>query len=145
MSTTNVTEGNELRIVIGVDGSECAGRALDFAAHEAARWGALLHVVSTYQMPATTGTVVVSLEPFEEAALAVVRAAVARVHELEPGVVVKGEHVFGAAGPVLVHESQGASLLVVGTRGHGGLTSLVMGSVSEYVVHHSCSPVTIVR
>jgi nucleotide-binding universal stress UspA family protein len=134
----------ELRIVVGVDGSECAERALQFAAHEASRWGALLHVVSAYEIPPNAGWVTVPLEPFAEAARASVDSAVARVHELEPAVVTKGEPAHGFAGNVLVAASQGASLLVVGTRGRGEVRSLVLGSVSEHCVHHALCPVTIV-
>jgi hypothetical protein len=89
----------ELRIVVGVDGSECSDRALEFAAHEAARWGALLHVVGTYEIPSNSGWLVVPLGPFEEAAAANVSSALARVHELEPAVVTKGEHVYGFGQP----------------------------------------------
>jgi nucleotide-binding universal stress UspA family protein len=136
----------ELRIVVGVDGSRCADRAVEFAAHEAARWGALLHVVSAYEVSPNAGWVVVPLEPFEENAVASVRTALSRIHELEPGVVTKGEHIHGFAGNVLVEVSQGASLLIVGSRGRGEVASLVLGSVSEHCLHHveSC-PVTIVR
>jgi nucleotide-binding universal stress UspA family protein len=135
----------ELRIVVGVDGSECANRALDFAAHEAARWGSLLHVVAAYEIPPNAGWLVVPLDPFEETAAANVSAALARVHALEPGVVTKGEHVHGFAGNVLVEESKGASLLVVGSRGRGEMASFVLGSVSEHCVHHAQDcPITVV-
>jgi nucleotide-binding universal stress UspA family protein len=144
-NTDDSANGGELRIVVGVDGSECSDRALEFAAHEAARWGALLHVVSAYEIPPNAGWVVVPLEPFEEGAAASVKDALARVQELEPGVVAKGEHVHGFAGTVLIEESHGASLLVVGTRGRGEMASLVLGSVSEHCVHHAAGcPITVV-
>jgi nucleotide-binding universal stress UspA family protein len=144
-NTAEIHHGEgELRIVVGVDGSECAERALEFAAHEASRWGALLHVVSAYEIPPDAGWVVVPMEPFVEAALASVDSAVTRAHELEPAVVTKGEHTHGFAGKVLVAASRGASLLVVGSRGRGEFRSLVLGSVSEHCVHHASCPVTIV-
>ena len=43
----------------------------------------------------------------------------------------------GAAGPVLVEAAQGASLLVVGNKGHSGLAEVVLGSVSRHVTHHT--------
>jgi len=136
----------ELRIVVGVDGSDCAEQAVEFAAHEAARWGALLHVVSAYEVSPNAGWVVIPLEPYEENAASSVRTALSRIHELEPAVVTKGEHIHGFAGNVLVEASKGASLLVVGSRGRGELASLILGSVSEHCLHHvnEC-PVTIVR
>jgi nucleotide-binding universal stress UspA family protein len=146
-ATTSDTAGDqgELRIVVGVDGSPCAGRALEFAAHEAARWGALLHIVAAYEIPPSASWIVVPLEPLQEGAADSVSEALARVHELEPGVVTKGEHVYGFAGSVLVDRSAGASLLVVGTRGHGEVASLVLGSVSAHCVHHAGGcPVTVV-
>jgi nucleotide-binding universal stress UspA family protein len=136
----------ELRIVVGVDGSECADLAVEFAAHEAARWGALLHIVGAYEMAPDAGWVVVPLEPFEENAAASVRAAISQVLELEPGVVTKGETVHGVPGHVLVNVSQGASMLVIGSRGRGEVASLILGSVSEHCLHHvKCCPITIVR
>jgi nucleotide-binding universal stress UspA family protein len=139
-------DAGEFRIVVGVDGSRHTDRAVEFAAHEAARWGALLHVVSAYEVASNGGWVVPPLEPFEENAKASVRTAVSRVHELEPGVVTKGEHIRGFAGNVLIEVSAGASLLIVGSRGRGEIASLVLGSVSEHCLHHveSC-PITIVR
>jgi len=136
----------ELRIVVGVDGSEYADQAVVFAAHEAARWGALLHVVSAYEVDPNASWVVVPLEPYEESAALRVRAALSRIHQLEPGVVTKGEHIHGSAGNVLVGASKGASLLVVGNRGRGEVASLILGSVSEHCLHHvdEC-PITIVK
>ena len=140
------TQTGELRIVVGVDGSECGDQAVDFAAHEAARWGAILHVVSAYEVEPNAGWVVVPLEPYEENALASVNAALSRIHELEPDVVTKGEHIHGFAGNVLVEASKGASLLIVGSRGRGEVASLILGSVSEHCLHHANDcPVTIVR
>ncbi len=67
------------------------------------------------------------------------------VHDLEPSVGTKGEQRHGFAGHVLVEISHGAALLVVGTRGRSELTDLLIGSVSEYCVHHASCPTVIVR
>jgi nucleotide-binding universal stress UspA family protein len=143
---SNPTQG-ETRVVVGVDGSTCSRHALDFAITEATRWGALLHVISAYEIPPTAGEggIVVPLGPFEEAAAADLSEALGWVHEVAPDLVVKGEIEHGAAGHVLVQASQGAGLVVVGSRGRGEMVALVLGSVSEHCAHHAHCPVTIVR
>ena len=136
---------DELRIVVGVDASECATHALEFAAKEAARWGALLHVVGAYQEMPAGGGLVVPVALFRESAAIVVARAVRRALEIEPTLVVKGEEVFDTPGRALVRISADASALVVGTRGHGELTGVLLGSVSEYVVHHATCTTIVVR
>ena len=140
-----IQDPDELRIVVGVDTSECGTRALEFAAREAARWGALLHVVGAYQEMPAGGALVVPAALFHESAAIVVAPAVRHAQEIEPTLVVKSEEVLDAPGPALVRMSVGASALVVGTRGCGELTGLVLGSVSEYVVHHATCTTIVVR
>jgi nucleotide-binding universal stress UspA family protein len=141
--TTHISD--ELRIVVGVDESECAIRAVEFAAREAARWGALLHVVSVYrEMPAEGGSVV-PVGLFHDEASVVVARAVRHAKKIEPALVVKGEAVLDTPGKALTRLSKGASALVVGTRGRRKLTGLVLGSVSEYVLHHASCTTIVVR
>ena len=135
----------ELRIVVGVDGSACATRAVEYAVEEAARWGALLHVVSAYHEVPAQGGSVVPLGLFQESAEAIVSEALYLAEEFEPSVVVKGEAVLDAPGRALARLSKGASALVVGTRGHNELTGLLLGSVSEYVLHHATCTTIVVR
>ena len=49
------------------------------------------------------------------------------------------------AAQVLVDEADGADLLVVGSRGHGGFAGLLLGSVSQQCAHHAPCPVVIIR
>ncbi len=142
--TTTESTG-ELRVVVGVDGSPCAERALLLAAYEAGLRGALLHVVSAYEIPPSAGWVVVPLGPFEESAAAIVSESLTKVHEHYPELVTKGEHRHGFAGAVLVKAAKGATLLVVGSRGHSELTDLLIGSVSEHCVHHVTCPTLVVH
>jgi nucleotide-binding universal stress UspA family protein len=53
--------------------------------------------------------------------------------------------VEGFAAQVLVAASEGAELLVVGSRGYGGFADALLGSVSTYCVHHAHGPVTVIR
>jgi nucleotide-binding universal stress UspA family protein len=144
-TTAPLETAGELRVVVGVDGSPCAERALILAAYEAAMRGALLHIVSAYEIPASSGWVVIPLDPFEESAAAFVNQALAVVHQRYPELVAKGEHCYGFAGTVLVGAAEGASLLVVGSRGHSEFTDLFLGSVSEHCAHHALCPTVIVH
>ncbi len=135
----------ELRIVVGTDGSACAIRAVEFAVREAARWGALLHVVTAYhEQPAGAG-LVLPLGLFQGSAEAVVSEGLRRAEEVDPTVVLKGEAVVGTAGVALATLSEGAVALVVGTRGHNELSGLFLGSVSQYVLHHATCTTIVVR
>lgn len=135
-------------IVVGVDGSEGASAALEFAAREAALRGARLRIVGAWEIPPAVLASVVAgrefYEGFKENAVAIVREAVARVAELQPSVECEARVVEGQAGNVLLDEAHGAELLVVGNRGHGGFRGLLLGSVSRQVVQHARSPVVVV-
>ena len=51
----------------------------------------------------------------------------------------------GNAARILLETAEDADLLVVGSRGHGGFTEALLGSVSQHCVHHALCPVVIVR
>jgi nucleotide-binding universal stress UspA family protein len=136
-------------IVAGIDGSEAAGRALDFAIEEALLRDSDLRIVCAWHVPSqlfTTGVASASLEfgAFEESmrssAEQQVAAAVAGRAGLRHDLVVRQ----GNAAVVLLEESERAELLVVGSRGHGGFTSLLLGSVSQQCAAHAVCPVAIV-
>lgn len=133
--------GDPHRIVVGVDGSEPATTALEWAARQAARTGAELEVVTTF------GPEYVFVTPEEEqqAGDEVLGAATARVADLIPAAKVTTKARRGWADQVLVDESAGAELLVVGTRGLGGFRGLALGSVGRKCVHRSRVPIVVVR
>ncbi len=133
----------ELRIVVGVDGSDCSKRALDYAAHEAIRAGAALQIVGVYNVPVEGSWVGPGM--LHEDAITVVEESLGRVEEIEPDLVTKGEVTLGVPGPALADAARGALALVVGTRGHGHMAGIILGSVSEYVLHHATCTTTIVR
>jgi nucleotide-binding universal stress UspA family protein len=144
---TSRNSGGEARIVVGVDGTGCGRRALEFAMDQATRSGAILHVVSIYEIPASAGAgwAGVTDQLFENEAASVLDEALDQVKRMAPALVVKGQIDRGSPGSKLVEVSRDASLLVVGCRGRNELTSLLLGSVSEYCAHHARCPVTIVH
>jgi nucleotide-binding universal stress UspA family protein len=139
-------------IVVGVDGSACARAALEFAAHEAALRKGRLRVVSAWDIaPAVysggfaPGLDQETIDAFRESAETVVRDALTDVKRLEPALESEGQTREGQAAEVLLDEARGAALIVVGNRGRGGFASLLLGSVSQHVVHHAPCPVLVVR
>jgi len=138
------------RIVVGVDGSPGAGAALEWAYAEARLRAVGVYAVCAYDEPWG----IASLGMSSAAAVAELRTALAVGAEraLEAaeaaapeGVGVTGEAIRGAAGPALVSASDGSALLVVGSRGRGGFTSLLLGSVSQYCAANARGVVLVVR
>lgn len=134
-------------IVAGVDGSEQALRAVEWAAREAVRRKAPLRIVSVSAMPsrmrpygAAPATVADTLHKISAQVLA---EALTRVREVAPGLPVDAELVAGAPAPALTSCCAGASMLVVGARGAGGFRAMVLGSVSRYVAMHAPCPVVV--
>jgi nucleotide-binding universal stress UspA family protein len=139
----------ELPVVVGVDGSPAAERALQYAAWEAQRRHAPLTLVFGYQTMAVYGPGLVYADTDVELrtwASGMISDAADRIRQSYPALV-KVDHKFVAGSPagVLIGESEHASLVVVGSRGRGGFAGLALGSVSSQVATHSAAPVVIVR
>ncbi len=139
-------------IVVGVDGSEHARAALEFAVDEAALRGARLRIVAAWDLaPAVysggfaPGFDQETVDAFRETAETVVREALAEAKRLQPALEAEGHTHEGQAAEVLLEEARDALLLVVGNRGRGGFASLLLGSVSQQLVLHSPCPVLVVR
>jgi nucleotide-binding universal stress UspA family protein len=138
-------------IVVGVDGSAHAARALAWAIDEASRRDARLRVVAAWHVPLGAyglGGLVPPVgaavdDSFREVAegVAAVAAETARAAGAEAEVRV----AQGQAADVLIDAAADADLLVVGSRGHGGFAGLMLGSVSTQCAHHARCPVVIVR
>jgi nucleotide-binding universal stress UspA family protein len=133
-------------IVVGVDGSENGRRALEWALDEAALRSATLVLVHGIDLglsvaePYGGGYMLDQLQQSGQAALAEA-AALASAR----GVPTETRMETGSAAYSLIDASQGAALLVVGSRGHGGFVGLLLGSVSAACVHHAHCPVVVVR
>ena len=136
--------------MVGVDGSEVAKEALQYALHEAKLRGTRVRAVHAWMpstmMPATGPGMVppMDIEPYREAAEQLLRTTVAAVagEQADKVELVVSE---SPAGPALIDNAHDAELIVVGRRGRGAVKSLVLGSVSSYVLLHSTCPVLVVQ
>ncbi|MFJ3306694.1 universal stress protein [Streptomyces sp. NPDC086549] len=127
--------------VVGVDGSARSGAALDLAFEEAALHGAALRALYAWQ-PGPLGIFDEHTE--QQECRRVLSEAVAGRTERYPEVELHHELVIGHPVQVLTEQSSHALGLVVGTRGHGGFTGMVLGSVSQGVLHYAHCPVIVV-
>ena len=136
----------EHRIVVGVDGSESSKAALRWAIVQAKLTGASVDAVTTWRYPAGYGwTPVASELDFEGDAKRALTEALGEVSGLDPEVPVRPLVAEGNAAEVLLRTAKGADLLVIGSRGHSGLASAVIGSVSLNCVLHAHCPVLVLR
>jgi nucleotide-binding universal stress UspA family protein len=132
------------RIVVGADGSPESVKAVAWAAEQARVSGADVELVTAWTYPSSYGIplVVEGFDPEKDArdtaakAMASLELPADRVHSIV---------VYDSAAAALVQRSEGAAMLVVGSRGHGGFEDLLLGSVSTYCTHHAHCTVVVVR
>ncbi len=137
--------GRERKIVVGVDGSDCGLQALEWAMHEARSRDAIVQIVHAWTYPATTGFVPIPGNLFAEGATTILEQAMRQAVEIDPDVRIKGDTVQDVPARALIEHSEGADMLVVGSRGHGGFAGLLLGSVSQQCAAHARCPVVIVH
>jgi nucleotide-binding universal stress UspA family protein len=143
-------------IVVGVDGSTASRAALRWAADLAHRLGAGLEVVQVWHyppdlhewdaMPSNYGYLPM-VPPAERVELGVhddLAATVAEVLGPKPVCAVRQRVIEGHPGRVLADVADGATLLVVGRCGHGGLAGMLLGSVARACSEHADCPVVVV-
>jgi nucleotide-binding universal stress UspA family protein len=132
------------KIVVGVDGSDHALAALRWAVEQARLRNAEVLALATWEFPYALNPVTMFTtepDPFTADAKAGLERAIAAV---EPGeVTIEAEVVEGSAAMRLVEASLEADLVVVGSRGRGGFTGLLLGSVSQHLVAHARCPVLV--
>lgn len=147
---TSTTSEHRSRIVVGVDGSEGSDTALGWALRQARLLDADLDVVAAWDFEAkfTTGFnpawpndaehLASAATTLAENSIAKALAGDARPDRLTV------HAIQGSAALVLTEHARGADLLVIGTRGRGGFTKLLLGSVSTACVKHATCPTVVV-
>jgi nucleotide-binding universal stress UspA family protein len=157
----NPTVGGVPCVVVGVDGSAGARHALDWAIDEARLRKVPLRVVHAWMFGYIGGSVSgypywggsigsytslgVDLNDVHRAAEGLLDRALADVEDEAEGIEIERQVVQGPAAEVLVKAASPYDLLVVGSRGHGGFTGLMLGSVSQQCIHHAHCPVVVVH
>ncbi|MGI5255934.1 universal stress protein [Streptomyces angustmyceticus] len=138
-------------IVVGVDGSASSKEALRWAVRQAELTGCRVDAVIAWEYPPLYGSIGWVDAPQEIAGsikLAAARALddaiqeVAKTGDVSP---VHAAVAYGTAAAVLLEAARDASLLVVGSRGHGGFSGALLGSVSQHCTQHAPCPVVVVR
>jgi nucleotide-binding universal stress UspA family protein len=139
-------------ITVGIDGSSHSARALEWALKAAAIMHTRLTVLTVHSVPMSgwTGNPIVlpgdtdDQEKARQAAEEMTLKAIAQLGEAQPASFTV-RAVTGYPAEELINASEDADLLVVGSHGAGGFARLIIGSVSNYVVHHAHCPVVVVR
>lgn len=138
-------------VVVGADGSELSDAAIGFAFREAAQTGVPLTAVLAWTEPLTWAVIAAALPTREEVTDRLQQAheqlmtSVQPWSERYPDVVVHRRVVNELPVRALTAASEGAQLLVVGCRGQGSVSSMMLGSVSHGVLHHATGPVAVVH
>jgi len=138
------TEQDQPRIVVGIDGSADSINALRHAAAYAKLLGARLELIAAWTFQPTSADIYLDRSLLEGHARKGLEEAVHEVFGNEPPESLSLGCWQGGAAKVLIDASEDAALLVVGSRGHGGFTGLLLGSVSETCARHAKCPVLIV-
>ncbi len=140
------------RVGVAIDGSGPGQRALDFAFDEASRRGWKLLVIHAWDVHVVGFDVDASTYPkggiideVQEAESRLSSEVLAGHRDTYPDVEIEFHLGRGHADNVVLEASETCDLLVVGSRGHGGFASLMLGSVSNRVLHHAQCSVAVVH
>jgi nucleotide-binding universal stress UspA family protein len=126
-------------------------RAIDWAAREAALRGAPLRIVAAPallpRMASRVGTV--DYDTVTDVLLQerdrTLAAAAERAPRTAPGLLIDADPLDGQPAQAVTESGAGAQMLVLGSRGIGAFTALLLGSVSRYAASHASCPVVVVR
>lgn len=137
-------------VVVAVDGSPASDNAVKWAANTANKRGVPLRLATSYTMPQflyAEGMVPPEdlFKELQDEALNLVEKARAIAHEVAPDILIGHTIAEGSPIDMLLDMSNDVTMIVLGSRGLGGLSGMVLGSVSAAVVSHAHCPVVVVR
>lgn len=136
------------KVVVGVDGSDTARRALEWGIDRARASDGWVEVVHSWMLPAAYGYPtldVPDLSTYEESARSLVADLIESVDASGLSQPVESVVTGGtSAAGLLTERSEDAELLVVGSRGIGGFSGMVIGSVAHHLAHHAPCPLVVI-
>jgi nucleotide-binding universal stress UspA family protein len=137
-------------VVVGIDGSAPSEQSVGCAVEEAALRGTHVVAVHAYRHPVSTQAGDMVPPVYDQKALRadedrVLAESIAGWRERYPQVEINRQLMPGRAASALVELSHHAQLVVVGGHGRGALSGLLLGSVSQHVLHHAGSPVMVIH
>ena len=147
MSSGGGTDSGPGRIVVGVDGSPSSARALRWAVGQSRATGGEVHAVMAWMPPSVYawGPGLPDDVHWTEDCSAALEQTIKEALDGTDADRVQRHVVRGHPAQALLDQAAGADLLVVGCRGHGGFTGMLLGSVSQHVVAHAPCAVLVVR
>jgi nucleotide-binding universal stress UspA family protein len=136
-------------VVVGIDGSEASQKAIAFAAEEASIRGVTLHAVYAWMPPLTPGLEYLWSDELADAqrnaADEAIAIGIAGLATRYPDLVIQRHTIQAPPVAALLNVAENAELLVVGSRGRGGITRLLLGSVSHGVLQKLPCPTIVTR
>jgi nucleotide-binding universal stress UspA family protein len=139
------------RIVVGVDGSPSSRQALRWAVRQAELTGGAVDAVIAWQYPpymagfGFSPSAMLDTADYAESSSKALADAVADTVSPDSPVSIRQLVVEDNAARALLKAAEGADMLVVGSRGHGGFAGALLGSVSQHCVYHARCPVIVIR
>nr|BFD81804.1 universal stress protein [Streptomyces sp. Xyl84] len=138
----------EPRVVVGVDGSPSSYAALRWAVRYARLVGGVVETIHAWDTPSDVGWTGPAIDPefdLEQARERFAEELDSVFADQQRPAGLREHLVEGDPSEVLIRASQGAEVLVVGSRGRGAFRRAMLGSVSQRCAQHAACPVVVVR
>ncbi len=140
---TTTSEPQPRKIIVGVDGSASSVAALQLAESLMPLAGDVIHAVAAWQHPFVLSPYTPMEWNYEEMSQKALDQALTEAFPDGLPAGLETRTVQGSPAAILIEESKHASMVVVGSRGHGGFAGLLLGSVSSAVAERSACPVLV--